>query len=118
MPTISNNPHKRTDRVGSRYHTASNVTQAEPPYVSEKGGTKWFSSGTPFEDKNPLRERLLDILWYISFPFVGALCFAAIWMLGLASNDMTDWGTAGAFAVVAYLGLILYIIAGRKLDLV
>lgn len=118
MPTVPSNPHKRTDRVGSRFHTASNVSLAEPPYVSEKEGTRRLSSGIPFEDKSPLRERLLDILWFILFPFVGALCFAAIWMLGLASNDEIGWGAAGAFAVVACLGLIGYIIAGRKLSLI
>ena len=118
MAPIPSNPHKRTDRVGSRFHTASNVSQAEPPYVSEKEGTKWLSSGIPFEEKSPLRERLLVLLWFISFPFVAALCFGAIWMLGLASNDMTDWGTAGAFTVIASLGLIGYIIAGRKLYLI
>lgn len=118
MPTIPSNPHKRTDRVGSRFHTASNISQAEPPYVSEKEGSKWLSSGTPSEEVSSLNERFVGLSWFILFPFVGALCFGAIWMLGLASNDKMGWEAAGAFAVVACLGLIGYIIAGRKLDLI
>ena len=118
MPIIRSNPQKRTDRVGSRFHTASNINQAEPPYVSEREGTKWLSSGVPYEDRTPLKERLLDIMWFVSSPFVVALCFAAIWMLGLASNDMTDWPTAGAFTITACIGLTGFIIAGRRLGLI
>jgi len=118
MPIVPSNPQKRTDRVGSRFHTASNISQAEPPYVSEKEGSKWLSYGVLFEEKNHLKERILDLSWFVLFPFVAALCFAAIWALGLASRDMLGWGIAGAVSIVACIGFTAYIIAGRRLDLI
>ena len=118
MMVVPGNPQKRTDRIGSRFHTASNVNQAEPPYVSEKEGSKWFSSGTPFEAESSLKERLLDVSWYMMLPFVGALCYAAVWTLGLASQDMLDWFTAGAVSIAAFVGFAAYIIAGRRLDII
>jgi len=118
MPIVTDNPQKRTDRLGSRFHTASNINQVEPPYVSEKEGSKWFSSGIPFEAESSLKGHLLDLSWYILLPFVGALCFAAVWTLGLASQDMLDWFTAGAVSIAACVGLIAYLIAGRRLDII
>lgn len=90
----------------------------EPPYVSEKEGSRWFSSGAPFGGEGSVKERLLDLSWFILFPFVGALCFAAIWALGLASQEMLGWYTAGAVSIATCVGLAAYIIAGRKLDLI
>jgi hypothetical protein len=118
MPVVPTNPHKRTDRIGSRFHTASNINQVDPPYVSETEGSKWLSSGVPFEEVSSLKERFFDLSWFILFPFVGALCFAAIWTLGLASQNMLDWFTAGAVSIAACAGLAAYIIAGRRLDLI
>ena len=115
MPVVPSNPKKRTDRVGSRFHTASNIDQLEPPYVSEKEGSRRLSSGVPFGAETPFRERLLDLSWFILFPFVGALCFAAIWALGLAGQDMLDWPVAGAVSAAAFLGTAAYIMAGRRL---
>lgn len=118
MPIAPGNPQKRTDRVGSRFHTASNIDPMEPPYVSEKEGSRWFSSGIPFEEESSLKERLLDLSWYILFPFVGALCFAAVWTLGLASQDMLDWYTAGAVSIAACVGFAAYIFAGSWLEII
>lgn len=118
MPVVPTNPQKRTDRIGSRFHTASNINQVDPPYASEREGSKWLSSGVPFEEVSSLKERFLDLSWFILFPFVCGLCFVAIWTLGLASRDMLDWFSASVVSIAACAGLAAYIIAGRKLDLI